>query len=53
MEGLLHQLLFFVFYGWTENKKYTSAHNMWNKQEDLEIYVWLQGHDIIAVMKAW
>lgn len=32
---------------------YTNVHNMGNKQEELEICVRLQGHDLIAVTEMW
>ena len=28
---------------------YTNAHSMGNKQEELKICVWLQGHDLTAI----
>ena len=32
---------------------YTNAHSMGNKQEELEICVWSQGHNLIAVRETW
>ncbi|GAB0184038.1 hypothetical protein GRJ2_000869100 [Grus japonensis] len=32
---------------------YTNACSMGNKQEEIDIYVWLQGHDLIAVTETW
>jgi len=32
---------------------YTNAHSMGNKQEELEICVWSQGHNLIAITETW
>ena len=32
---------------------YTNAHSMGHKQGELEICVWSQGHDLIAVTQTW
>jgi len=40
---------------WSSSLKclYTNACSTGNKQEELEIYVWWQGHDIIAITETW
>ena len=32
---------------------YTNAHNMGNKQEEMEAIVWLENYDIVAITETW
>jgi len=32
---------------------YTNARSMGNKQEELEVCAWLQGHDLAAITETW
>lgn len=39
--------------GSSHGSLYASAGTMGKKQEELEIYVWPQGHDLIVITETW